>query len=59
MTDMRRVTIVIPNSLDAKILELKKEDRFIRCSYAEVVRQLMENGWLAMRGEQGAGPPAP
>ena len=25
MTDMRRVTLVIPNSLDEKILELKKD----------------------------------
>ena len=31
MTDMRRVTLVIPNSLDEKILELKKDDRFVRC----------------------------
>lgn len=59
MTNMRRVTIVIPNSLDAKILELKKEDRFVRCSYAEVARQMLESGWLAMRAEQDEGPPAP
>ena len=44
MTNMRRVTIAIPESLDEKILELKKEDRFIRCSYGEIARRLLESG---------------
>lgn len=44
MTDMRRVTISLPEELDKKILELRKDDRFIRCSYAEIVRQMLENG---------------
>ena len=41
---MRRVTIAIPESLDEKILELKKDDRFIRCSYGEIARRLLESG---------------
>ena len=44
MTDMKRVTIALPNNLDKKILELKKDDRFIRCSYSEIVRQVLEHG---------------
>lgn len=44
MTDMRRVTIAIPDDLDKRILELKKDDRFVRGSYAEVVRQILERG---------------
>lgn len=44
MTDMRRVTIAIPDDLDKRILELKKDDRFVRVSYAEVVRQILERG---------------
>lgn len=44
MTDMRRVTISLPDEIDRRILELKKDDRFVRCSYAEVVRQLLELG---------------
>lgn len=44
MTDMRRVTISLPDEIDRKILELRKEDRFIRCSYAEIVRQILESG---------------
>lgn len=44
MTEMRRVTISIPDELDKKVLELKKEDKFIRCSYSEVVRMLLQAG---------------
>ena len=44
MTEMRRVTISLPEELDKKILELRKDDRFVRCSYAEIVRQMLENG---------------
>ena len=44
MTDMRRVTIPLPDEIDRRILELKKDDKYIRLSYAEVVRQLLERG---------------
>lgn len=44
MTDMRRITIALPDEMDKKILELRKNDRFIRCSYAEIVRTLLEQG---------------
>lgn len=41
MTDMIRKTISIPDDLDKKILSFKKTERFVRCSYSEIVRQLM------------------
>ncbi len=44
MTDMRRITIAIPDEIDKRILELRKDDRFVRCSYAEIVRNLLERG---------------
>ncbi len=44
MTDMRRITISLPVELDKKIVELRKDDRFIRCSYAEIVRKVVEQG---------------
>lgn len=43
MTDMRRITIALPDEIDRRILELRKDDRFVRCSYAEIVRQLLEH----------------
>lgn len=51
MTDMRRVTIAIPDDLDKRILELKKDDRFVRGSYAEVVRQILERGLSAVNSQ--------
>lgn len=53
MTEMRRMTISLPDELDKKILELKKDDRFVRCSYSEVVRQLLDDGF-AMRAAEKA-----
>lgn len=44
MTDMKRVTISLPDSIDKKVLELRKDDRFVRCSYSELVRMLLEAG---------------
>lgn len=44
MTEMRRITIAVPDEIDKRILDLRKDDRFIRCSYAEIVRQLLERG---------------
>lgn len=41
MTDMRRVTISLPDDLDRRILDLKKDDRFVRLSYSEIVRRLL------------------
>ena len=44
MTDMRRVTISLPEDIDKRILDMKKDDRFIRDSYSEVCRKLLEKG---------------
>ena len=40
----RAISLVIPEELDQKIIELKKTDRFVRSSYAEIVRQLLLSG---------------
>lgn len=52
MTEMRRVTIAFPDSMDERILELRKKDRFIRCSYSEIVRQILERGFEALDAER-------
>lgn len=52
MTDMRRVTIAFPDALDERILKLRKEDDFIRCSYSEIVRKVLELGFSALDAEQ-------
>ena len=54
MTEMRRVTISLPEEIDKRILDIKKDDRFIRLSYAEIVRKLLESGLGAWAEDQGA-----
>lgn len=53
VTDMKRVTVSIPEEIDKKILELRKEDRFIRCSYGEIVRQVLLAGLEAKTRNAG------
>lgn len=54
MTNMKRVTISLPDSIDRRVLELRKDDRFVRCSYSEIVRRLLEAGLSAKEHEKGA-----
>ena len=44
MTNMRRVTISLPEDVDKRILLLKKTNKFVRDSYSEIVRQLLLKG---------------
>lgn len=44
MTDMKRTTISFPDDLAERIFALRKDDRFIKCSYSELVRKLTEYG---------------
>lgn len=41
---MKRVTIAMPADIDAKILDMKKSDQFVRTSYSEIVRMLVVKG---------------
>ena len=52
MTDMRRMTISLPDELDKQILELKKDDRFVRCSYSEIVRRMLDDGIKMQKAER-------
>lgn len=54
MTDMRRVTISLPEEIDKQILELRKDDRFVRCSYAAIVRQMLERGLDTARSNRNS-----
>lgn len=52
MTNMRRVTIALPDGMDERILELRKDDRFVRCSYSEIARQILDLGFRAFETER-------
>jgi len=44
MTEMKRVTISVPDELDKAVLELRKKDEFVRDSYSEIIRKLLVAG---------------
>lgn len=48
MTTMKRVSISLPDDLDRRILDLRRTDQFVRSSYSEIVRQLLERGFDAL-----------
>ena len=56
MTEMRRVTISIPEDMDKRILNLRKREEFARCSYSEIIRRMVE---LGMGGESNVTPKQP
>lgn len=41
MTDMRRISISIPENLENKILQVRKKDEYIRLTYSEFIRRLL------------------
>lgn len=44
MTNMRRVTVCLPESVDKGILSLRKTDEYVNCTYGEIVRRLLVKG---------------
>lgn len=44
MTDMRRITVSFPEDIEQAIMELRKTDKYSRCSYSELVRMLVRAG---------------
>ena len=55
MTNMKRTTISLPGELADRIFALRKDDRYTRCSYSELIRELTEKGLSMME----AGPDEP
>ena len=39
-----RASVVIPKEIEEKIIELRKTDRFARCSISEIMRILIKKG---------------
>lgn len=52
MTNMKRTTVSFPDDLTRRIFELRKDDRFTRCSYSELIRQLAEMGLSILDAER-------
>lgn len=52
MASMKRTTISFPDELTERIFALRKDDRFTRCSYSDLIRQLTEKGLAILDEEQ-------
>lgn len=52
MTSMKRTTISFPDELTDRVFALRKDERFTRCSYSELIRQLTEKGLALLDEEQ-------
>lgn len=55
MTEMRRITFSVPNELDEAVINLKKQDEFVRDSYSEVIRKLLVLGLEIVNQQKTAG----
>lgn len=44
MTNMKRLSVGIPAELEERIIQLRKTDRFCRCSTSEIIRILIKSG---------------
>ncbi len=51
MTNMRRTTISFPDELTERIFAMRKDGRFIRCSFSDLIRQLTEKGLELMENK--------
>lgn len=44
MTSNKRMSISLPDDLERRLVELRKTERFCRCSYAEIIREVIGVG---------------
>lgn len=51
MTEMTRKTISFPPEIERAIYELRKTDEFCKCSYSEIIRELIRRGIQADNGK--------
>lgn len=47
MTDMKRITISVPEDMEDAIYNLREQDEYRRCSKSEMIRRLVEMGLKA------------
>lgn len=44
MDTKKRMSISLPDDLERRLVELRMTERFCRCSYAEIIREVMGVG---------------
>ena len=53
VTNMKRVTVSLPDDVDKRLMKLKQTKKFSKSSYSEVIRQVLQRGL-----EKDSGPKA-
>ena len=54
MTNMKRVTIALPDEMDERILRLRQNENYMRCTYSEMVRRALACGLDRLTSQQQA-----
>lgn len=49
-----RLSISLPKEMEVEIIKLRQDERFVRMSYAEIMRMLLEAGLKAERAGKSA-----
>lgn len=44
MTNMKRLSVSIPEDLENRLFNMRKNDEFVRCTFAEIIRIVLEKG---------------
>ena len=44
----KRLSINLTEELDRYVLELRKQEKYVRCSYVEIIRVLIDEGARAL-----------
>ena len=52
MAEAKRMAFILDSELEQQILEMRKQDRFLRSSISEIVRELIRKGLDALAGEE-------
>lgn len=47
----KRLSVNLPPELDKAVLDLRKTDKYCRCSYADIIRILMAEGARVLSGD--------
>lgn len=45
MTEMKRMTISLPPEMENLIVQLRKTDKYCKCSYSQIIRELIATGY--------------
>lgn len=59
MTNMSRLTISLTPEIEEKVLELRRTDRFCRCSLSEIIRALIVAGISSDHADSQIDSPTP